>query len=271
MTNQKELAAFQKHVEAVYTEVYSGEDINDKAVNVVAFETSLAESMMAPAEMRVPERTYNKRSFDEASTLFGEFSFSDYMNEVAMEAFDTVIVGQPIFLEKIALLYEEKELADWKNYLTWKVIDHYADHLGTKMVELNFAFYKGVLSGSKEMKPLNDRVIDEITRMNFGEMLGKAFVEKHFSIEAKNRVNSMVDNLLAVYQERINALDWMTPETKKEALVKLNAIGRKLGYPEEWKDYSSLDFSKDDYVGNYRKSIQFGYKKNKAKLKKKWT
>jgi len=152
--------------------------------------------------------------------------------------------------------------------LRWSVLNEYAGHLNEEFVRLNFDFYNGTLRGRKEMKPIEEQVIEEMTAMNFGEWLGRAFVEKHFSVEAKDRVNSMVDNLLAVYQERIEALEWMTPDTKKEALVKLNAIGRKLGFPDKWEDYSMLDFSATTYLDNYRNASMHGRKENLAELGK---
>jgi putative endopeptidase len=123
-----------------------------------------------------------------------------------------------------------------------------------------------VLSGKKEMKPINERAIDEITHMEFSELLGKAFVAKHFSEEASKKVNTMVDNLLVVFEERIKNLDWMSEMTKKEALIKLKAIGRKLGYPDKWEDFSSLSFNPGQYFENVNAAAQFSYQKNIEKL-----
>jgi predicted metalloendopeptidase len=236
------------------------------AKDIVAFEKNLAENMMRPAEMRIPEKTYNKLSKNEVSALLGGFSFSTYLSSVGSLSFDTLIVGQPDFAKGLGKLVEYKSLENWKNYLTWKVVNHYVGHLSDEFIQTNFDFYGGVLSGKQEMKPLEEQCIEEITRMNFGEWLGKAFVEKHFSEAASKRVNTMVDNLLSVYGERINALEWMSETTKKEALKKLNAIGRKLGYPSTWEDYSSLDFKKDSYIENYRNALKFAQKKNLSEL-----
>jgi putative endopeptidase len=116
------------------------------------------------------------------------------------------------------------------------------------------------------MKPINERAINEITRMNFGELLGKSFVEKHYSESAQTRIDKMVDNILEAFRERINGLEWMSEETKKQALIKLNAIDRKLGFPEKWKDYSLLTFRKDTYVENYTNANAFRFYKNIKKL-----
>jgi len=146
------------------------------------------------------------------------------------------------------------------------VINNYAGDMGMAFVEKRFEFYGKVLSGKTEMKPLHESAIDEITNMEFGELLGKAFVEKYFSQKAQNRVNEMVDNLLIVFRERINGLDWMSKETKKEALNKLNSIGRKLGFPSKWEDYSSLAFTPDNYLGNVKEINRFSHYKNLKEL-----
>jgi putative endopeptidase len=135
-------------------------------------------------------------------------------------------------------------------------------------VDLNFEFYGKKLSGKKTMKPLNESAIDEITDMEFAELLGKSFVDKHFSKEAQDRVNLMVDNLLIVFQDRIKNLEWMSETTKKEALNKLNSIGRKLGFPSKWEDFSKLNFTSNDYLANIKEVNRYAVKKNFEELSK---
>ena len=118
------------------------------------------------------------------------------------------------------------------------------------------------------MKPINERAISEITHKNFGELLGKAFVARHYSDVAQQRVNTMVDNLLIVFEERIKALEWMDDETKAQALEKLSSIGRKLGFPSKWEDFSSLDFKADNYIHNIQEAAKYGHLKNLGKLYK---
>lgn len=261
--------AFINHMRTMFNEAgYEVEEADEMASFVMEMETKMAEEMMSPAELRIPENSYNKRSLEEVYDLCGDFSMEEYIQATGIEEFDSCIVGQLDFFEGLGRRFADCETHMITAYLTWKVLDHYAGHLDENFVKHNFNFYGRVLRGTKQMKPIEDRVIDEMTRMNFGEWLGRAFVEKHFSTEAKDRVNSMVDNLLLVYRERINNLEWMSEATKKEALVKLNAIGRKLGYPEKWEDYSSLNFSSQNYLSNYREAIRFGYLKNIAKLNK---
>ena len=245
---------------------YTPENAKKTAVLVVEFETKLAESMMAPAELRLPEKIYNKYNKKNAARLFGQFDFESYVAQTGIDSFDSLIIGQPAFAEKIASLINNEDLETWKAYLSWKVLNNYAGHLGENFIENNFSFYGTVLSGKKEMKPVNERAIDEITHMPFAEVLGKEFVKLHYSNEAKNKVNVMVDNLLVVFEERIKNLSWMSDETKKQALHKLNSIGRKLGFPDKWEDFSSLKFIKDQYILNIQSSAKYAYQKNLNKL-----
>lgn len=152
--------------------------------------------------------------------------------------------------------------------MQWNVINHYAGDLNQTFVDLNFEFYGKTLKGKKEQKPLNESAIDEITNLEIGEVLGKVFVEKYYSQQAQNRVNAMVDNLLLVFRDRIDKLDWMSTETKKQARTKLDSIGRKLGFPDHWEDYSSLIFDENDYIGNVKKMTRFSNQKNFAELNK---
>ena len=143
-----------------------------------------------------------------------------------------------------------------------------APYLNQDLVDLNFGFYGKVLSGKKELKGIQDRAIEEITNSVIADVLGKAFVKEHFSPVAKAKVDTMVDNLLSVFRTRINQLDWMSAITKKEALIKLNAIGRKLGYPDNWEDYSSLNISKESYFNNILTLNQFAVADNFADINK---
>ena len=246
----------------------SEEKANEASKNILRLEIALAEAMYAPAEMRQPEKTYNKRSLKETQALFGKFDFEKYLVEIGSLSFDSLVVGNPEFIRTAGKLIDSYPLEAWKDYLTWHVTNYYAKYLGPKFVERRFAFYGTVLSGKSEMKPLNESAIEEITNMEFGELLGKAFVEKYYSKKAQDRVNTMVDNLLIVFRERIENLDWMSRETKVEALNKLNSIGRKLGFPSKWEDYSSLNFTRSNYIHNVDEANRFSHYKNLAELNK---
>lgn len=261
------LNAYKEHIVSIGILLgYSQNDAKQFSNSVVATEKMLAESMMSRAELRIPERTYNKLSLNDLKKRIAPFDLEHYLLECKIESFDSLIVGQPEFAIKVAEIMETTSLEDWKKYLTWKVIDHYAGHLDTAFVLQNFEFYGKVLSGKTEMKPINQRAIDEITHLPIGELLGKAFVGRHFSDVSQQRVNTMVDNLVMVFRERIKALEWMSDDTKEQALVKLNAIGRKLGFPNKWEDFSSLFFSSDNYIENVRQMASFSRRKNLSEL-----
>ena len=263
------LDQYSEHISVMMSKVYNQDEVPTISKDVLSIESHLAKAMMSRAEQRVPENTYNKFSKEEFLLEAGALNAEEYLMNIEIESFDSIIVGQPKFLKELGLLIENTELSVIKNYLKWKVLDHYAGHLSEEYVQANFDFYGKVLTGKTEMKPIKDRAIDEITNMEFGELLGKAFVGRHFSDAAQQRVNTMVDNLLVVFQERIDGLDWMSNDTKKQATIKLDAIGRKLGFPNQWEDFSDLSFTPDNYIDNINQEATRSYKKNLAKLNKK--
>ena len=268
--NKKDLLeAYKVHIAKSFMLLGQGNEQAQKtSEEIIGFEKKLAVAMMSPAEMRIPEKTYNKQSLKETMAWMGTFDLRYYFNTVGCQIPDTIIVGNPEYLRNFAKVLETESLQTWKNYLKWTVVNHYAGNLNEQFVALNFDFYGTKLSGKKIQKPMNEKAIDEITNIEIGELLGKAFVEKHFSKAAQARVNEMVDNLLAVFKERIKGLDWMSDATKSEALNKLSSIGRKLGFPDKWENYSSLNFSADNYLANVKEMNRFSVSKNFDDLKK---
>ncbi|MFT6502688.1 MAG: putative endopeptidase [Crocinitomicaceae bacterium] len=259
--------AYQNYIASIMT-MLDKSDPDKVAVKIIEFETSLANLMLSPSEMRIPENRYHITERADVIKSFGKFDFEAYLSMTGIASFETMNVASPRHILSINKMIEEVGLEDWKNYLLWKTINHYAGHLDHNFVELDFDFYARSLQGKKEMKPFNERAIEEITSMELGEMLGKAFVEKHYSDTAQARVNELVDNLLIVFQERIENLEWMSQETKKEALNKLNSIGRKLGFPDKWTNFDNLKISRNGYCENYTRSEQLSVERNIAKLGK---
>lgn len=262
------LSAYQKHIETCFNlaGISSSPSTYEK---IVSLEIALASAMLRPAEMREPEKTYNKQALSTVCANLGNvFDFQQYLSDVGSPKPDSIIVSNPAYNLKLAELLQNVDLDTWKNYFRWSLINHYAGHLNTALVQANFNFYEGVLSGKKEQQPIEEQAIEAITNLEIGELLGKAFVEKHFSKAAQDRVNEMVDNLLFVYRERINQLDWMTDITKQEALKKLNSIGRKLGFPSKWEDFSMLQFDEASYVANVREMARYSIQKNFSELGK---
>jgi putative endopeptidase len=266
--DKKEIVtSYKEHVSRMFQKIgNSPEESVLAAENVIKFETMLAEKMMSPAELRVPENSYNKMSKDELKKLFPAFDFEVYLKSAGSQDFSEIIVGQKDYPKLINDLLINVDIKVWKSYLTWKTLNHYAGHLDESFVKLNFNFYQKVLTGKTQMKPIEERAVNEITQMTIGEGLGKLFVDQYYSEKSQERVNTMVDNLLLTFEERIKALPWMSAETKKEALNKLKSIGRKLGFPSKWENFSDLKLSKTDYVANIKMSALRDVKKNFEQL-----
>ncbi|NDB36353.1 MAG: M13 family peptidase, partial [Flavobacteriia bacterium] len=204
----------------------------------------------------------------ETSELFGNFDFDQYLQIIQDTLPDSLVVSHCPYLAHFADLLENEPLTVWKDYLQWKTLNHYIKHLDQPLADLNFAFYGKILRGKKSQKPLREQAIEEITNLEIGELLGKAFVQKHFSDTAQQRVNTMVDNLLMVFGKRIEQLDWMSSTTKQEALTKLESIGRKLGFPNQWQDFSTLNLDSENYLENVRAMARFSVKRNFDELPK---
>lgn len=267
-TKRELLNQYKTYIHEGFDQISKSDKNKEIASEIVEFERSLAEYMMKPAELRVPENTYNPFQVEKISNTLENFDFEVYLQGIGIEKFKTMIVGQPVFVKGLNRVLDTTSLETIKYYLKWKVINHYSQYLNQDFVNLHFGFYGTALSGKKEMKPMNEQAIEEMTSKVVKTALAKEFVARHFSQEAKEKVNTMVDNLLAVYRKRINNLEWMTDETKKEALKKLEAIGRKLGYPDEWKDISTLKIDSKDYIANVNACAKFSFEENIQKLNK---
>lgn len=266
--------SYKNYIQNVFllTEQSVGEESKEVVFKI---EQQMAETMMEPAELRIPENTYNPVSRREAISKFKGLYLNQYFRFIEIESFDTLIVGQPEHFEYLNKLISSMEVEHLKTYMKWKVLNHYAPYLSEKLLAQHFEFYESALSGKSKMKPMNERSIEEMTDKAVKTALAREFVDRHFSAEAKDKVNDMVDNLLTVYRKRLENLEWMTAETKEEALKKLEAIGRKLGYPEEWKDISTIEIQPDNYVGNVDACAYYSFRDNIEKLnepvdKKEW-
>lgn len=241
------------------------ETANAKAETILRLETSLAAVSMSPVEQRDFSKQYNKISIGELSSLCESVSWNDYLKKLNL-SLDTVIVGQLDFVAYLNAFVQNNSEEDLKTYFKWNILNSTAGVLNSDMAEANFYFYSTILKGVKEMKPLNERAISSISNSALGEALGHAFVDKYFTSDDKVRINKMVDNIMSAFQDRLKTLVWMSEPTKLKALEKLNSFGRKLGYPDEWTDYSTLNINKDDYFGNYFASIAFSTKENLDKI-----
>jgi putative endopeptidase len=239
---------------------------NNSAANIIAIETNLAEASMNRLERRNYEIQYNKMHVNDLVKMAPNFYWNDYFNQLNVK-FDTIIVSQPKFIEKMNSMIKSVSVVDWKLYFTWHLLNATATKLSADFEQADFNFYQATLKGTKEMKPRWKRALSAVDG-GMGELLGQEYVKVAFSEDAKKRLNGLVDNLLLAYEERIKNLEWMGEETKKEALKKLSTFTRKLGYPDVWKDYSNLTIENDSYVANYFRIRAFNNNKTYEKLGK---
>ncbi|MCU0288614.1 MAG: M13 family metallopeptidase [Acidobacteria bacterium] len=230
------------------------------AKTVMTIETRLAKASMSRLDMRNPKSTYNKKNLEELVAMAPNFDFVAYFKNIGIinpRTIENYInVGQPKFFQEISVMMKDVSLEDWKPYLRWHLIRSSAPYLSSAFVKERFNFYDKFLNGQKELKSNWKRAINEINRA-IGEAVGQFYVKKYFPPEAKTRAYEMVMNLKKAFAQRIDKLAWMSDETKKKALAKLESFGVKIGYPDKWIDYSLLEVKRDSYIANVLRSNRF--------------
>ena len=231
---------------------------------VMRIENGLASKSRKLEALRDPYLNYNKMSVGDMSKLTPSINWKELLLKVGVKNPDTLIVGQPEFLKQIELIIKTTSPEDWKAYLRWRLIDNSAEYLSNAFEQENFRFNGTVMSGSKEQRIRWKRVLDA-EESALGELLGQLYVNKYFSPTTKKRYETMVDNIMDAYGQRIKALDWMSSPTKEKALDKLSSVVKKVGYPDKWKDYSALLISRNSYVNNVLNAQRwaFNYELNK--------
>jgi len=238
-----------------------------QAATVLKMETSLAKVSKTRVEQRDPVANYNKMSLGELKKLSPDFNWDLYFKTLGLPDPGDINVSQTTFIAGLSPMMKEYSLDEWKTYLLWNLVDGSASYLSNDFVEQNFDFFGKTLSGRQEMLPRWKRVLSN-TSGGLGEALGQLYVEKYFPPESKKRMVSLVENLRKAFAERIKKLDWMSTETQKQAIAKLNAITVKIGYPDKWKDYSKLDIVADGYLQNVRAANTFEFERNLEKIGK---
>lgn len=242
--------AFRTYVDRLFS--LSGDRAELQAgARIFALEKQLAEASMTRVDRRDPDKTYNKYAYNDFKRpdQFGFLAWDDFFSAFATPGFDSLIVGQPAYLKSLQALLSTLSDEDLRLYLKWNVLNGSAGLLGAEAEQARFDFYQTTLSGTKQMKPRWERAID-LTNGNMGETVGQLFVREHFSPESRARVEEMVENLRGAFRERIQKLSWMSVATQQQALKKLEAFRYKIGYPDQWKDYSMLDIRGDRLYEN---------------------
>ena len=226
------------------------------AETVMRLETGLAKASLTRVQRRDPYNLKHKMKVAELEALAPNFDWTSYYQEAKYRAFVIVNVDTPDFFKEVNVRLAAEPLENWKTYLRFHVADSASLYLSSAFVQENFDFYRKYLRGAKEQQPRWKRCVG-YTNHNLDDALGQVYVAKVFSPKLKERTLQMVRLIEAAMAERIRALDWMSQATKAEALAKLDGIRNKIGYPDKWRDYSSLRIAREDFAGNMQRAAEF--------------
>src|SRR5438093_7647650 len=237
------------------------------AKKILALETALAQASRTRVELRDPQKNYNKMTPAELQTLTPAWNWGDYFKEIGLTAPGDIDVHQPDFFKAINTAFTSTSIDDWKTYLRWHLINGAASALSSDFVNEDFNFRETTLRGTKQIKPRWKRVIISEDG-EIGEALGKLYAAEYFPPAAKARALELINNLKEALADRIKTLEWMDEPTKKAALEKLAAFQVKIGYPEKWRDYSTLQIDRGPFVLNELRAENFESKRQLNKIGK---
>ncbi|HEY6292481.1 MAG TPA: M13 family metallopeptidase [Terriglobia bacterium] len=238
-----------------------------EAKTVMALETRLAEASLTNVERRDPQKTYHKMNAAELAALTPNFTWTTYFDEIGHPNIEFVDVQAPKFFAAVSEQLKAAPLDDWKTYLRWHLVNAVAPALSDPFVNEDFNFTGRVLRGTKELLPRWKRCV-RATDNNLGEALGQVYVQKYFPPEAKARALDMVNNLMATLHDDLQTLPWMGEATRQQALVKLAAFTKKIGYPDKWRDYSAYQVDRGPYVLNVVRGAEFEFRRDLNKIGK---
>jgi endothelin-converting enzyme/putative endopeptidase len=237
----------------------------DKAESLYALEHQLAEAHWPKEDNRDPTKIYNPHSPQELAALAPNIDWDTAMDAAQIPARELYVVQQPSFFAAASGILSATPLDTWKDYLAFQTMDAFAPVLGDEFFQAWFRFHQAGLQGIEEPEAKWKRAVNAING-NMGELLGQLYVDKHYQEESRARMEQMIANLVEAYRQSIVALDWMSDVTKEQALLKLSKFNPKIGYPEQWRDYSSLKIVAGDLVANVKSAAEFEYLRNIDKL-----
>ena len=238
----------------------------EKSETVFKMETFLAQSHRTIEALRDQYKNYNPMSVKELQNLTPSVSWKMQMEKMGIKS-DSVVVGQPEFYRALDASLSKFTVEDWKAYLTSQLVNNFASKLSQKFADEDFNFHGKILEGKKEQKPRWKRVLDAQENA-LGDALGQLFVKEFFPEAAKLRYTKMVEGVKEAYAENINSLDWMSAQTKAKALDKLTKVTKKVGYPDKWKDFSSMSIDRSSFARNIINANKWWYNYNVSKLGK---
>jgi len=255
--SQETRAKYVEHVQRMF--VLLGDSPETAAANakiVMDIETALAKATLTRVEQRDPYKLYHKMPLQQLQSMTPAFRWDVYFSTSSAPAITALNVTEPKFFEELQTLLKHRSLMDWKTYLRWHLVHDKARYLSSPFVQADFDFYRKHLRGVTEMQPRWKRCVGYVDR-DLGEALGKEFVEKTFTPETKAKTLAMTKQIESAMESEIKQLPWMSEETKTRALDKLHGIVNKIGYPDKWRDYSSVKIVRGDFLGNEDRATEF--------------
>ena len=232
----------------------------EAAQTIMALETRLAEQNMKKEDTRDWPANYNKVAVDELTSIMPQFNWDAYWSELGVTELDGLIVIMTDYMKALDGIVQDTDIDTWKTYLNWVALNTAASNLNEALDKQNFEFYSKTLAGTEEQQESWRRAVNAVNG-SLGEMVGKVYVKNYFPPEAKERMLELVGNLINAYEMSIKELEWMGEETKVQALDKLHKFTPKIGYPDEWRDYSALDIEADDLFGNLERATLAEYER----------
>ena len=270
LSDSPELANIRKKYHAHIRTMFSlaGWEYSDEANVIMQIENRLAEQHWSRVQNRDREKIYsNKFTIAEAESLSPGFNWQAFLDSGGFGAPEQFIIAQTDYFAALGQTIGSISIEDWRTYLRFNALRAYAPYLNNAIVAENFDFYQRILRGQKQIRPrwkLGIRLVNE----SLGESVGKIYIEEYFPPDAKQRIDTMIENLRAAFRQSIQSLDWMADNTKQAAQEKLALFTAKIGYPDKWKDYSTLEIDATDLVGNVRRAREFEHREAVAKLAK---
>ncbi len=261
-------AKYITHLESMF--ILLGDDklvAEENAKTIMNFETRLAKASRDRQALRDPHANYNKMTLESLVELAPNYNWEAYFTGIGLGNPGEINVSQPEFIEEFAKMIDEVSVDDWKTYFRWNLLNSTANYLSDEFVDADFYFYGKTMSGTPENRPRWKRVLSGANGY-LGEAIGQAYVKEYFPPEAKERMLELVGNLKIALGERIENLEWMSDETKKNGLEKLATMNVKIGYPDKWKDYTTMTIKNDSYILNILRAKEFGFNEMIAKINK---
>ncbi len=250
---------YVKHIQAMM-ELIGDDAARAKAAagTIMKLETELAKNSRKLEALRDPNKNYNKMSLAQFKASTPSIAWDLVLPQLGIKNADTLIVGQPEFYKGLDKIVSTYSIEDWKTYLKWDVVNSYASYLNSDIEKQNFYFYSTVMNGVKEQKPRWKRIVEQ-TDGSLGELIGQVYVKEYLPKGSKEKLLEIGNNIRDVYADHIKKLDWMSEETKKKALFKLSKIVMKVGYPDKWKDLSSISITRNDFFANVMAVNKWAY------------